>query len=86
MQEQRIEDQDRDDRVSPRSHEKTVLGLLLSDSMPWSLSELVREFDGDRLGIEDSLAELTGRGLVHRLGEFAFPTVAARRLDEIGLD
>lgn len=85
MQEQRIEDQDREMGVSAQSHEKTLLWLLLSDPGPWSLEELVREFDGDRIGTEDSLGNLAASGLVHRFGEFAFPTRTARRADQIGL-
>lgn len=85
MQDKRIEDQPDEDRVSPSSRDKTVLSVLLSDPRPWSLQEIVREFDGNKLGVEDALSRLTGCGLIHHLGGFFFPTRAARYASEIEL-
>lgn len=86
MQEQRIEKQQREDRVSPCTRDKAVLGELLRDPTPWSFQELVKEFDGNRLGVEDALNRLAAGGLIHRLGDFVFPTRAARYAAEIELE
>lgn len=56
-----------------------ILTLLLDDDHqhPWAEEELARDI-GDELTVTDSLARLRGTGLVHRLGDFVFPTRAAR--------
>jgi hypothetical protein len=56
-----------------------VLGLLLYDHMPhpWSDDEVAREF-GDPVEAADALSRLHRAGLVHRVGDFVFPTRAAR--------
>ena len=59
--------------------EKAVLILLLEDRYPWTVEELTRELN-DRT---DAVASLAGDGLVHRLGDFVFPTRALRRSDEL---
>ena len=57
--------------------DRAVMGLLLSEySGLWKVAEVEREI-GDRVGVADSLARLHGAGLVHRLDDFVFPTVAA---------
>lgn len=38
---------------------------------------------GDRLETIDAVRRLEAAGLLHRLGEFVFPTLAARRADEL---
>jgi DNA-binding HxlR family transcriptional regulator len=86
MQDQRIAEQQRNKEVSPNDRDKALMGVILSDPGPWSFDELVREFDGDHLGVESSLNELVANGLIHRCGEFHFPTRAARRVEQIGLD
>lgn len=61
--------------------QRTVLMLLFSDPSPWTVQELGRELEEERLAV-DAVAELAGEGLVHRLGEdFVVPTRAARRAD-----
>ncbi len=85
MQDKRIEDQPAEDRVSPCDRDKTVLSVLLSDPTPWCFQEIVREFDGNKLGVEDALDRLAGCGLIHRLDDFFFPTRAARYASEIEL-
>jgi hypothetical protein len=42
----------------------------------WKAEEVAREI-GDELAVRDSLARLHGSGLIHRLADFVFPTVAA---------
>jgi len=63
-------------------NEKVVLILLLDDRLPWTLDELGRKLK-DHADAADAIATLSGDGLVHRLGEFVFPTRAARRSDEL---
>jgi predicted transcriptional regulator len=57
--------------------DRVVMALLL-DQHPglWRADEIAREL-GDDVGVADSLARLHGTGLVHRLEDFVFPTVAA---------
>lgn len=62
--------------------EKAVLILLLEDRYPWTVEELTRELN-DRTDAVDAVASLAGDGLVHRLGDFVFPTRALRRSDEL---
>jgi hypothetical protein len=62
--------------------EKAVLILLLEDRYPWKVEELTRELNHPTDAL-DAIASLAGDGLVHRLGDFVFPTRAARRSDEL---
>lgn len=82
MQDQTIEEEQSECRVSERHHDKWVLHLLL-DYSPWTVEEIVRELDGDRLAAVDSITRLAGAGLVNRLGEFIFAARAARRADDL---
>jgi hypothetical protein len=60
-----------------------VLGLMLDGgSWPWSVEEIAREL-GQRLDGMDAVSRLTEAGLLHRFGDFVFPTRAARRAREI---
>jgi hypothetical protein len=70
--------------VSDEDRDGLLLGLMLGEGggYPWSVEELVRVI-GDRLGVFDAVARLQERGLLHRLDGFVFPTVAARRADEL---
>jgi hypothetical protein len=54
------------------------------EQRPWAISELVLEI-GDPLGVEDTLAELHGSGLVHRCGEFVWASRAALAAEAIEL-
>lgn len=82
---QRIEDAAPEDLVSERDRDRNVLNLMFVDSSwPWSVEEIARELQS-RLDAEDAVCRLAGAGLVHRLGEFVFPTRAARRADELGM-
>jgi hypothetical protein len=65
--------------------EKRALTLLLEDRLPWSLAELSRELgtSPDEDNAVDAVTALAGAGLIHRIGEFVFPSHAARRADEI---
>ncbi len=63
-------------------NERAVLLLLFEDRSPWTLDELGRELRG-RGDAADATSALARAGLVHRLGEFVFPTRAARRSDEL---
>jgi hypothetical protein len=57
--------------------DRAVMALLLSEYLGlWRADEIAREI-GDDVEVADSLARLHGAGLVHRLEDFVFPTVAA---------
>lgn len=85
MPDHRIEDEHKfEDNVSEENRDLCVLNLLLCDSpWPWTVDEIVCELD-TRIGAVDAVGRLSGMGLVHRFGEFVFPTRAARRADELG--
>jgi hypothetical protein len=59
--------------VSDEQRDRTVLDLMLCTI-------------DDRIGTIDSVARLRAAGLVHPLGEFVFPTLAARRADKLGAE
>jgi len=67
-----------------RHTDNTILGLLFNDasSWPWSIDEIGRELaDPDRA--RDAVCRLHEHGLVHRMGDFVWPTRTARRATEI---
>lgn len=68
---------EREDRT-----DKVVLMLLCEASFPWSVGEIARELR-DESRTADAVRRLTEAGLVHRLGDFVFPTRTARRADEL---
>jgi hypothetical protein len=85
MPDQRIEDAAPEDLVSETDRDRNVLNLMLADSpWPWTVDEIARELQ-NRLDAEDAVWRLTGAGLVHRFGEFVFPTRTARRADQLGI-
>lgn len=84
MHDQRIEDQ-QTDGLSEQDHERAVIELLLGDRLPWTVEEIVREVSAERLDAIDAVSRLVAAGLLHRHGEFVFPTRTARRADEIGI-
>jgi hypothetical protein len=55
---------------------EAILGLLLvpDDQRPWSIAELEI---GDEIATADAVAQLRGEGLLHRLGDFVFASLAA---------
>ncbi|HEY1688805.1 MAG TPA: hypothetical protein VGF95_08055 [Solirubrobacteraceae bacterium] len=72
-----------DDHRSRGADDGIVLVTLVVDSpLPWSVDELIRQYR-DRIGVEDALARLQDVGLVHRLGEFVWPTRTARVADKL---
>jgi hypothetical protein len=86
MQQQRIPEERRGTRLSEDEIDNTVVGFLLDKpSWPWSLEEIAREL-GDRPDAEDAVARLAGSGLIHRLGDFAFPSRSLRRASKLRLD
>jgi hypothetical protein len=62
--------------------DKTILLVVCEELVPWTVEEIGRELD-DPLGVIDGVGRLARAGLVHRLGEFVFPTRATRRASEI---
>jgi len=86
MQHERIPHERRGTRLSEDEIDNTVVGFLLDQPWwPWTLEEIAREL-GDKPDAEDAIARLTGAGLVHRLGDFAFPTRSLRRASKLRLD
>ncbi len=82
--------QDRSQPAAPAAadvetrRDNTVLKLLLGDEhhCPWSIEELARTI-GDRNDTVDAVSSLQAAGLLHRVGDFVFTTLAARRADEL---
>ena len=68
-----------DDRI-----DTSVIHLLANPDQPWSEDEIIRELTGmDGIAVIDSLARLRGKGVIHRLNEFAFMTRAARESNRL---
>jgi hypothetical protein len=84
MQDQRIRGEGLPDRCAQeRQIDTTIVGFMLNEAAwPWSVQEVAREL-GNQVEAFDAVARLTDAGLVHRLGDFIFPTRAARRAAEI---
>lgn len=69
--------------VSEESRDKCVLTILTDDGgWPWTVDEIGRELHSS-LDAADAVARLVAAGLVHRLGEFVFPSRAGRRAEQI---
>lgn len=62
----------------------SVLSLLTEAPYPCSVDELARECQGRRVA-ENALGRLVRAGLVHRVGDFAWPTRAVLRADAISM-
>ncbi len=73
-----------DPAEAERHTDNTILSLMLNDasSWPWSLEEIGREL-ADPIKARDAICRLQDHGLVHRIGDFVFPTRTARRAAEI---
>ena len=68
-----------------RGSDTAILGLISGDEQrPWSVDEVAREI-GNHGATVDGLARLYGAGLIHRCGEFVWPTRAALRAEELAL-
>jgi hypothetical protein len=68
----------------PQCSESAVMLVLLhmGHPWPWSMSEIGREL-GNELLAADAVAGLHAAGLVHRTGEFVFPTRTATRSQQL---
>jgi hypothetical protein len=62
--------------------DKLILHVLCEELVLWTVEEIGRELDAPN-DVIDGVGRLARAGLVHRLGEFVFPTRAARRAGEI---
>jgi hypothetical protein len=67
-----------------RNTDATILSLMLLDSSswPWSIEELGREL-ANHDAARNAVSRLAEHGLVHRIGDFVFPTRTARRAAEL---
>ncbi len=68
--------------MADEDRDGNVLALIIDSGWPWTVDELACEL-GTLLGAADAVGRLSGAGLVHRLGEFVFPTRAALRFDQV---
>jgi hypothetical protein len=80
MHDQGNQDEDqRHRRQIERQTDNLVLSVMLrEESWPWSVEEIGREL-ANQAEARDAVCRLAENGLVHRLGDFVFPTRAARR-------
>jgi hypothetical protein len=62
--------------------DSVVISLMFHDDWPWSVAEIGREIRNPSEAI-DSVRRLTESGLLHRIGDFVFPTRTARRAADI---
>lgn len=70
--------------LSEDQRDNTIMNIMLcGPSYPWTVDELVREVQDKDAA--DAVGRLTEAGLVHRFGEFVFPTRTVRRADELQL-
>jgi len=76
---------DDEDRAGENEAETAVLNCMLCEdrSYPWTVDEIARELGAAT--VDDAVGSLARAGLLHRCGEFVFPTRAARRADELQL-
>jgi hypothetical protein len=85
MQDQRKRDAAPEDSFTEEQLDSTVINFMLWEkNWPWTVEELGREL-GNPNNATDAVRRLTRAGLVHRLGDFVFPTRTARRTIEINL-
>jgi hypothetical protein len=86
MRDQRNDEDVSVEGVGEEVQDNGVLNLMFLDShsYPWTVEEIGRETH-DRLAAVDSVCRLTEAGLLHRIGEFVFPTRAARRANQLGV-
>jgi hypothetical protein len=83
MQKQRSQREDRTGGFCEAQSDSSVLAMMLCDSSyVWTVDEIAREIRS-RVEAEDSVRRLTETGLVHRFGEFVFPTRTARRANDL---
>jgi hypothetical protein len=87
MQDQTIEEEQSEDRVSDeiRMAEVGIMMRLLHTrhNDVWTRAELERHVGGNMLDFSDALLELQRSGLVHLEGELVTVSRAARRMDDI---
>jgi hypothetical protein len=83
MQHERIADKDPGGGISEEHTDSVAHDFMLcGPSWPWSVEEISREL-GRGTDAADAVSRLTEAGLLHRFGEFVFPTRTARRAAEI---
>jgi hypothetical protein len=82
MQDQRIEDDECGRQSEARQDKSVLLEMMCGPSYPWTVEELARELQNPN-DVEDAVRRLTQAGLLHRFGDFVFPTRACRRADEL---
>jgi hypothetical protein len=69
-------------RLSDEHIDRVVLGFMDEHPWPWHLDEVGREL-GSQATAHDAIRRLTATGLMHRSGEFVFPTRTATRAAQI---
>jgi hypothetical protein len=73
--------------VGERKLERAIILQLLSDdgARRWSRTELAGALDAEPDALEGALVELSNVGVVDIAGAEVWASVAARRIDELGL-
>ncbi len=83
MHDQRIPDEPPRRHLPEEKADLAVLSFIINEAVsPWSVDEIARQL-GDQTDATDAIRRLTECGLLHRLGDFVFPTRTARRAAEI---
>jgi hypothetical protein len=85
MPHQRIPDEAPRDRFPEERIDNIVISFMLGEeAWPWSEDEIAREL-GDDADATGAIRRLIAQGLLHRFGEFVFPTRTARRAAELAI-
>ena len=78
----RDDHKDRELRPDEQTDRAVLMFMLDEPGGPWSVDELARVIENRNDAI-DATRRLHQAGLVHRAGDFFFPTLAARHADKI---
>jgi hypothetical protein len=71
-------------QMSEEQIDRVILGFMDEHPWPWHLDEIGREL-GSQSRATDAIRRLTATGLLHRWGDFVFPTRTATRAVQIAI-
>ncbi len=78
----RDDHQDRELRPDEQCDRAVLMFMLDEPGGPWSINEIAGVIENRNDAI-DATRRLVQAGLIHRVGDFFFPTLAARHTDKI---